>query len=166
MITFFSSLKLGIQSCTKCYWNEIHGRHVTQVCEITDSESELLYDWRYTANQFVLATSPLRLTTSNFILQLNTCCYSLYVPSYLTRGWVCRLHLLLVLARAVLLRPESRGTHDHILPSQIRDSPSLEGQVTIFISPRILLCRLATRHVLTRVAKRIDVDGGILENVL
>jgi hypothetical protein len=26
--------------------------------------------------------------------------------------------------------------------------------------------RRATRHVLTRVAKCIDVDGGILENVL
>jgi hypothetical protein len=29
------------------------------------SESELLYDWRFTASQFVFATSPLRLTTSN-----------------------------------------------------------------------------------------------------
>jgi hypothetical protein len=27
-----------------------------------ESESELFYDWRYTANQFVLAPSPLRLT--------------------------------------------------------------------------------------------------------
>jgi hypothetical protein len=26
------------------------------------SQSELLYDWRFTANQFVLAPSPLRLT--------------------------------------------------------------------------------------------------------
>jgi hypothetical protein len=30
------------------------------------SESELLYDWRFTANHFVLAISPLRLTISNF----------------------------------------------------------------------------------------------------
>jgi hypothetical protein len=30
------------------------------------SESKLLYDWRFTANQFVLASSPLRLTTSDF----------------------------------------------------------------------------------------------------
>jgi hypothetical protein len=28
-------------------------------------ESELLYDWRFTANQFVLSTSPLRPTASN-----------------------------------------------------------------------------------------------------
>jgi hypothetical protein len=29
-------------------------------------ESELLYDWRFTANQFVLATSPLRITIRDF----------------------------------------------------------------------------------------------------
>jgi hypothetical protein len=101
-----------------------------------ESESELLYDWRFTANQFVLAPSPLRLTISNFILQLNTCGYSPYVTSSLTRGWVCCLQLLLVLASAVILRPESRGTHDRILLSQIRDTPNLKGQVPVFISPK------------------------------
>jgi hypothetical protein len=30
------------------------------------SQIQLLYDWRFTANQFVLATSPLRLTTTIF----------------------------------------------------------------------------------------------------
>jgi hypothetical protein len=54
----------------------------------SSSESELLYDWRFTANQFFLATNPLRLTTSNFIFQLNTCGYSPYVTSSLMRGWV------------------------------------------------------------------------------
>jgi hypothetical protein len=43
-----------------------------------------------TASQFVLATSPLRLTISNFIFQLNTCGYSHYVRSSLTRGWFRR----------------------------------------------------------------------------
>jgi hypothetical protein len=33
----------------------------------------------------------------------------------LTREWVCRLQLLLVLASAVILESESRGTRDHIL---------------------------------------------------
>jgi hypothetical protein len=46
----------------------------------------------------------------------------------LTRGLICRLQLLLALASAVILRLESRGTHDHILLPQIRDSPNLEGQ--------------------------------------
>jgi hypothetical protein len=46
------------------------------------------------------------------------------------------LQLLLVLARAVILWFESRGIHDHILLSQIRDSPNLEGKVPVFVSPR------------------------------
>jgi hypothetical protein len=33
-----------------------------------------------------------------------------------------------------VLGPEFRGTHDHILLSQIRDSPNLEGQVPVFTS--------------------------------
>jgi hypothetical protein len=87
------------------------------------SQSELLYDWQFTANQFVLATSPLRLTTINCIFQLNICSYSPYVTSFLVRGWVCHLQLLLALACAVILRSKSRGAHDHILLSQIRGSP-------------------------------------------
>jgi hypothetical protein len=44
----------------------------------------------------------------------------------MTRGWICHLQLLLALASAVILRSEYRGTHDHILQSQIRDSPNLD----------------------------------------
>jgi hypothetical protein len=106
--------------------------------------TELLYDWRFTANQFVLATSPLRLTTCNFIFQLNTCSYSPYVTSSLTRGWVCHLQLLLALASAVIHGSESRETHNHILLSQIRDSPNLEDQVPVFISPRNRVAQLYT----------------------
>jgi hypothetical protein len=51
------------------------------------------------------------------------------------RGWVCRLQLLLVLASAVILRSESRGTHDHNLLPQIQDSPNLEGQVPPYLYP-------------------------------
>jgi hypothetical protein len=101
----------------------------------SESESELLYDWRLTANQFVLATSLLRLTTSIFF-QLIPCGYSPYVISSLTTGWVGRLQLLLGLASAVILRSESRGTHDHISVSQTRDSPNLEVQVPAFILPQ------------------------------
>jgi hypothetical protein len=94
------------------------------------SQSELLYDWRFTAIQFVLATSLLRLTTSNLIFELNTCGYSPYVTSSLTRGWVCRLQLLLVLASADILRFESRGTTFYCLrfetpPSWRAKSPYL-----------------------------------------
>jgi hypothetical protein len=95
---------------------------------LSKSESELLYDWRFTANQFVLSSSPLRPKTQHFF-QVNTCGYSPYVPSFLTGGWVCHLQLLLELASAVILGSDSRETHDHILLSQIRDSPNLEDQV-------------------------------------
>jgi hypothetical protein len=98
-------------------------------------ESQLLYDQRFTANQFVLVPSPLRPTTSNFF-QLNTYGYSPYVSSSLMRDCVCHLELLLALTSAVILGSESSRTHDHILLSQTRDSPNLEGQVAIFISPR------------------------------
>jgi hypothetical protein len=60
----------------------------------------------------------------------------------LTRGRVCHLQFLVSLDSAVILGSESRGTHDHILLSQIRDSTNLEGQVPAFISPRNRVARL------------------------
>jgi hypothetical protein len=52
--------------------------------------------------------------------QLRICwCGALYFP----RERVCHLQLLLALASAVILGCESRGTHDHILLSQIPDFP-------------------------------------------
>jgi hypothetical protein len=106
------------------------------------SESQLLYDWRFTANQFVLTTRPLRLTPSNSFLQLNACGYSLSVASSLSRRLICRLQQMLALASAVILRSESRETLDHILLSQIRNFPNLEGQVPVFISPRNRMAQL------------------------
>jgi hypothetical protein len=122
-------------------------------------QRELLYGWRFTANQFVLATSPLRFTTSNFIFELNTCGYSSYVTSSLTRGWVCRLQFLLVFASAVILTSESRGAHDHILLTQIRDSPNLEGQVPVFISPRNRVARLYPQALASFVVASYDSQG-------
>jgi hypothetical protein len=43
--------------------------------------------------------------------------------------------LPLVLASSVIQGSESRGTHDHILLSQSRDSTNLEGGFPVFISP-------------------------------
>jgi hypothetical protein len=53
----------------------------------------------------------------------------------LTRERVCRLQFLLVLASAVILGFESRETRDHILLSQIRDLPNLEGQAPYLYAP-------------------------------
>jgi hypothetical protein len=52
----------------------------------------------------------------------------------LTRGLVCRLQLLLVLASSAILGSESRGTRDHILLSQIPEffsSPLTTRRVTV-----------------------------------
>jgi hypothetical protein len=68
-----------------------------------------------------------------FFRQLRVC---YFVAPSLTRGQVCNLLLLLVLASAVPLRSESHGTQDHILLSQFLRSPNLEDQVPVFISPR------------------------------
>jgi hypothetical protein len=57
---------------------------------LSKSKSELLYDCRFTANQFVLASSPLRPTARNFF-QLNFCGNSSYVTFSLMRRWVCPL---------------------------------------------------------------------------
>jgi hypothetical protein len=38
-----------------------------------------------------------------------------------------------------------RGTHDRILLSQIQDSPNLEGQAPIFISPQNRVAQLYTQ---------------------
>jgi hypothetical protein len=50
------------------------------------------------------------------------------------REWVCHLQLLLALTSAVILGSKCHGTHDHIVLSQIRESPNLEGQFPAFIS--------------------------------
>jgi hypothetical protein len=42
-----------------------------------------------------LGAKSLRLTTGVFLLQLNLCGHSPYVISFLTRGWVCLLSLLI-----------------------------------------------------------------------
>jgi hypothetical protein len=49
-------------------------------------------------------------------------------------------------ARAVILGSKSSGTHDQILLSQIRDSPNLEGQVPVFISPMDMVPNYTSRH--------------------
>jgi hypothetical protein len=100
-----------------------------------ESESELLYDWRSTANQFVLATGPSRPTTSNFIFQLNTCGYSSYVESSLTRGWGLSFTIAAVFSSAVILRFESRGAHDHILYRLRFETPPTWRTRSLYLYP-------------------------------
>jgi hypothetical protein len=61
------------------------------------------------------------------VRQFRVCWYG---ALSLTRGRLCRLKLVMILASAVILGSESRKTHDHILLSKIRDFPNLGGQVS------------------------------------
>jgi hypothetical protein len=70
-----------------------------------------------------MAPSPLRNDQQLLFPKLNAYGHSPYVISSLTRGGVCCLEFLLGLASTVI--PESCGTCDHILQSQIRESPNL-----------------------------------------
>jgi hypothetical protein len=94
-----------------------------------------------------LGNKPLETHDHKFFFRLNTCYHSPYVTSSLTRGWVCCLQLLLALTKVVILRSASRGTDDHILLSLIRDSPNLEDQVPVFISPRNRVAQLYPKHL-------------------
>jgi hypothetical protein len=77
----------------------------------------------------------------------------------LTRKRVCRVQLLLVLASTVILGSESRGTRDYILLSQIRDSPNLEGQVPVFISPRNRVTQLYPQALGSLFVASYDSQG-------
>jgi hypothetical protein len=69
--------------------------------------------------------------------------------------------LLLVLASAVILGSESRKTLDHILLSQIRDSPILEGQVPVFISPRTRAAQVYPQALFYKFVASYDSQGYV-----
>jgi hypothetical protein len=71
--------------------------------------------------------------------------------------------------------PRQRShSHDHILLSQIRDSPNRDGQVPVFISPRDRVARLYTQALGSifvafydsqgyggGIRPRLDTDSGL-----
>jgi hypothetical protein len=77
----------------------------------------------------VICRQSFRLVTKSSRLTISS-----YATSSLTIGWVCRLKLLLALA--VILGWESRGTHKNNLLPQARDFPNLEDHDPVFIFPR------------------------------
>jgi hypothetical protein len=77
----------------------------------------------------------------------------------LTRERVCCLQFLLILASAVILWSKSQGARDHILLSKIRDSPNLEGQVPVFISPRNRVAQLYPQALGSLFVTSYDSQG-------
>jgi hypothetical protein len=64
----YQTVPSGSRQCDRTLQEDTAGRvaadgNVYPLKTESESESELLYDWRFTANQFVLASSPLRPTT-------------------------------------------------------------------------------------------------------
>jgi hypothetical protein len=90
------------------------------------------------------------------VRQLRVCWCG--APTLMT-GRVCRFQLLMVLASAVTFGSESRGTRDHILLSQIQDSPNLEGQVPIFIHPRNRVGQLYPQALGSHFVASYDSQG-------
>jgi hypothetical protein len=108
------------------------------------------WSWRWslftTVSLSVLVSGSHLEPTTRFLFsvwQLRVSCWG--APS-LTRGWVCNLlvHLFLGLARAVTLGSKSHRTRT-IFYCLIWDSPNLEGQVPVFISPRNRVAQLNHR---------------------
>jgi hypothetical protein len=72
------------------------------------------------------------------------------------------------LSSAVILGSEHRGTHDHILLSQIRYSPNLEGQAPGFISSRNRVAQLYPQvlgSLFVASYDSQDYGGGIRTNM-
>jgi hypothetical protein len=65
----------------------------------------------------------------------------------------------MILASPVSLMSESIGIHDHILLSQIQDSPNLEDQVPVIISLRNWVARLYAQALGSLFVASYDSQG-------
>jgi hypothetical protein len=74
-----------------------------------------------------------------------------FVAPSLTRGLVCSLLLLLVVANAVALGSESHGTQDHILLSQLMRLPHPGGPGPRIYIPQAQGQYVCPKHLLTSI---------------
>jgi hypothetical protein len=88
-------------------------------------------------------------------------CY--FVAPSLTRGWMCNLLLLLILASTVPLGSESTGLKTIFYCPNSWDSPNMEGQVPVIISPRNRESQLYPRALCSLSVA--SYDGGILSSL-
>jgi hypothetical protein len=91
----------GFPNCPRTQLSSSHFSRL-QLSTEPESESKLLCDRRFTASKFVLAWSPLRLTTRDF-LYVNICGHRRYVTCSLTRRWVCHLRIFLAFCQVYVL---------------------------------------------------------------
>jgi hypothetical protein len=114
-----------VRLCPNLYSTNLHNS--LRTCSIlilvlsTELKSKSHCNWR-SDNQHVLVSSPIWGSWPDLYYSLAVTSCFCGTPS-LTRGRVCLLYTLLALASVVFLGPESLGTRDHILLSQIWDFP-------------------------------------------
>jgi hypothetical protein len=80
------------------------------------------------------------------------------------RGWVCSLELLLVLASAVILRSESRETHDYILLStalypQDHGDPRAKVRLEEYLQTRIAVGDVHRQEASPEAGARNCIEG-------
>jgi hypothetical protein len=149
LVHHFIDRKLVIQSLyifqanpTLAHFILVTGHVLWTTHVMVEVEVKLNYDRQSVGQSILVSSSHLkpmtRLLFSVWQLQVSCC----GAPS-LTRGWVCNLliQLLLGLARAITLGFKSLRTQT-IFYCLIWDSPNLDGQVPIFISPRNRVAQL------------------------
>jgi hypothetical protein len=114
-------------------------------------ESKLCYDRRSVSQSVLVSSTHLGPKTTFLLLSGDSC-------GFVDVG---RPHwqLLLALASAVILGCQSRGTHDHILLSQFRDSPNLESKVPVFLSPRSRVAQLNSQALGSLFVASYDSQG-------
>jgi hypothetical protein len=106
IILFFFYLFWRLNSVSIFRWNYLSWAqsiepYLRMPAPKSRSKSELLYNWWFTANQFILATGSLRAMTRDFF-QLNSCCDSPYVRSSLMKRWVCILWICLAFCQVYI----------------------------------------------------------------
>jgi hypothetical protein len=98
------------------------------------------------------------------VWQLRSCFCG--APS-LMRGWVCLLYMLLVLASAVFIRPDSLGSCNHISLSQFWEFPfrrllPLAGSQWRYLTPLMLCFSILDTHLLYFILCHSSVKSRIL----
>jgi hypothetical protein len=158
---------------THCHlFSVIYGRCLKRLPQLLfQSKSKLLYEWRFTANQFVLASDPLRPTTRD-IFQLNSCGNIPNITSSLKRRWVCLLRICLAFRQVYISHIQhvtekssfctthkssvSTGFAEQIMPI-LRDNGSLVTwtvvRLTIAWDPRYIASRRTPRKTPSSIVK-------------